>query len=267
MQSTRAQRSDALVCFDRTGNVRWQIEPDTQLTFGGERFSGPWKLQTVAVSRDPHRMKIWAAYSHNTWRPAFVMEITADGQYAIRYVQSGWVWAISEWQTGGDDLLAVGGVDNNHARPSIALISLTEAPAHSPAPAGSRDECQGCPGDLPRAYILLPNSEVAKVQHDTSRVVDIRPLPRQLKITVAEGPGDAASVAFISSDLRVTSCQPTDRYWLVHKSLELQHLIGHTADQCPERTKAREVDRWMPGQGWQHMMVAPQALGGGSGTR
>ncbi len=255
-------RSDALFCFNSHGDVRWSVTPQVSLNFGGEEFRGPWRLQSFTVSQDGPNRKVWAAFSHHTWRPAFVLEIGPDGTHSMRYVQSGWIWALASWQTPEGSFLAAGGVDNERERPSLALVSLSGEPAHSPNTAGSRDECRGCLPGVPDAYFLFPRSEVTAASRTSpyGYINTLHVVGDRLKVRVHDTP-QAARIGFVSPDLQIHELEGSDAYWAEHRNLEDEGRIGHTVENCPERTTPREVRVWRPGDGWTSMMVFPKTTG------
>jgi hypothetical protein len=248
--------SDAVLAFRRDGSLIWQVQPVLQMAHKGQTFEGPWQAFDVRISPDRARPRVWIAYNHPTWRPAFVLEVEPNGRHSLRYAQSGWLHALQYWQTASGTFLAVAGVGNEYSRASVALVDVDREPAQSVPNEDSPLACEGCPRGDPSAFFLLPPSELTVLYN--------RPYSWAKRLAV-EGPNLAAatdegfgegSIATISPDLRIVAFERSDQYWQAHRTFEKQERLAHTAGDCPERAAAHEIQVWTPGGGWTQYAVA-----------
>jgi hypothetical protein len=248
--------SDAVLLFDRKGHLRWSVQPDVKIRDGGETFAGPWRLRDVIVDSGPPA-RVWIAYSHNTWRPGFVLEVTPDGKQSVRYVLSGWIHVLARWRTTAGNFLAAGGSDNTSSRGSLAIIDLDQPPARWPA-SSEPAACDGCPTGVPRLVVLFPQSEVTRALFRTFAIVArMHVVDRGLRVST-EDAGTLNSVGLISPDLRVVEFDRANAYWQTHRLLEAEGRINHSVDQCPETATLAHIRTWKPDVGWTESDVAPK---------
>ena len=252
---SKSTYSDAILAFRRDGSLIWQVQPVLQIAHKGQTFDGPWQVMDFRISPDRARPRVWIAYNHVTWRPGFVIEVEPNGRNLLRYVQSGWLHALQYWPTAGGTFLAVGGVGNEYSRASVALVNVDGEPAQSVPNEDSPLACEGCPRGDPHAFFLFPPSELTILYNRpyswARRLVLDGP---HLKIATDEGFGEG-SIVGISPDLRVVEFERADRYWQAHRTFEKQGRIAHTADDCPERAVAHEMQVWTARGGWTQYTV------------
>jgi len=151
-----------------------------------------------------------------------VIEIAPDGAQALRYVQAGWIMALSEWKTPAGAFLAAGGVMNEREQASLVVID----------PAQSLTAALGYP------YVLV--NEVTRLGE---------------RFTI--GVGDQV-VGVVQPDGIVSEWSFTDSYWHQHANLSTARRILHTAEMCPEITAPREIKTWTPATGWTSYLVPPK---------
>jgi hypothetical protein len=253
--TSKSTFSDAVLAFRRDGSLIWQIQPVLRIAHKGQTFEGPWQVFDVRISPDRARPRVWMAYNHATWRPAFVLEVEPNGRNILRYAQSGWLHALQYWQTAGGTFLAVAGIGNEYSRASVALVNLDEEPAQSVPNEDSPLACEGCPRGDPHAFFLLPPSELTGLHNRPySWAKRLGTEGLNLKASTDDGFGEG-SVATISPDLRIIGFERSDQYWLAHRRLEQLDRLAHTADECPERAAPQEMQVWTAGGGWTQYAV------------
>ena len=248
--------SDAILAFRHDGSLIWQVQPVLQISHKGQTFEGPWQVLDFRISPDRARPRVWIAYNHPTWRPAFVLEVEPTGRSLLRYVQSGWLHALQYWQTASGTFLAVGGVGNEYSRASVALVNVDGEPAQSVPNEDSPLACEGCPRGDPHAFFLFPPSELAALyDRPYSWAKRLALDGPNLKIATDEGFGEG-SIATISPDVRVVEFERADRYWQAHRTFEKQERLTHSAEDCPDRAMPHEIQVWTPRAGWTQYTVA-----------
>jgi hypothetical protein len=254
--TSKSTFSDAVLAFRSDGSLIWQIQPVLQISHKGQTFDGPWQAFDVRISPDRARPRVWIAYNHQTWRPAFVLEVEPDGRNILRYAQSGWLHALQYWQTAAGTFLAVAGVGNEYSRASVALVDVAGEPAQSVPNDDGPLACEGCPRASPHAFFLFPPSELTALFHRpyswAKRLAIDGP---NLKVATDEGFGEG-SLATLSPALRIVAFERADRYWQAHRTFEREGRLAHTAEDCPERDTTHEMQVWTTGKGWTHYAVA-----------
>jgi hypothetical protein len=53
-----------------------------------------------------------------------------------------------------------------------------------------------------------------------------------------------------SRDFKLQSASLSDTYWALHRRLEQEGRIHHSAAQCPDRQIGRRVRLWLNNRGW-----------------
>jgi hypothetical protein len=253
----QSNESDAVVAFSNRGKLLWRVQPDVTFSDGRQTFHGPWHLRDIVVSHGVTPERVWVAYTHHTWRPGFVVEVTAEGEYSLRYVQEGATRALTYWPTPSGTYLVVGGAVNEYARASVALIGVDDPPAHAPRTMGPALACGGCPQGSVRALFLLAPSEIlVALLRPYAEVSTIRPAGDGIRVSLDEGFGQG-SVVQLGPDLRIKAYDRSDRYWQVHREMERDGRLTHAIEQCPEATAAKTIRLWTPTEGWTEYAVAP----------
>lgn len=248
---TKSDRNDAVVAFDRAGNVLWQAQPDIQLTCGGESFAAPWHLSAFAMSSDGSHPRIWVAYKHHTWWPSMVFEIDDRGRMVERYLQNGWILGLAEWPGSHGRLLALNGVSNEFGKASTTIIDLTQPPGAQPH-ADQRFDCGGTRVGQPTSVFLWPKLDVQGPE-SYSMATAFQSTADGLQVLLNQG-GGGAMVQLNNPD-KVGDLSLADNYWVVHRLREKEGWLKHPADACPERTRAQPIERWMPTTGWTHSTI------------
>lgn len=256
---TQTSVSDAIYCFTRSGELKWKFAPDYSLSFGADRFTAPWEIQDITVSHGGPARRIWIAFAHHTWWPGFVVELGASGQGRVVYAQAGRIFTVSHWPTPSGNFLAVGGAVNELRQATLVLVPDTGAVASYPMK-DSKPPCAECPAGDPRRVLLFRPSEPSEANHERFPYLSaVRPVGPTLKGTISEGGG--ATVLMLNSDFSIESLQFSDRYWAAHELYERQGRIDHSAEECPEHQRWREIDEWTPEAGWSRHRVLPGSAG------
>ncbi len=248
-----SNKSDMLVAFDSTGNIRWQFQPSIKLQCGQEEIRGPWRIHAVSVSTQPGKTRVRIAVNHQTWWPGMIIEIDGTGKSEIKYLQTGWIRALTEWKTPTGTLLAVAGVSNEFQRPSLALVNL-DAPTAMTPHSDPRFSCKDQPTGVPSTVYLFPNLDtIGDAPYFFAN--SLTGLESGLKVGIRDGEG--GTVAEIGPDLAVRSFSMTDGHWATHRRLERGGRLNHPAENCPEQTTPQPIDIWTSTTGWTKTTIMP----------
>ncbi len=154
--------SDGVMAFSADGRLLWSATPSMTFTCARETFRGPWRLSAIRVSDGPGPKRVWASYIHHTWWPSFVVEIALDGEQQLRYVQSGWIMSLTDWQRPDGHYVVAAGVLNAERSSSIALIDVN-APLTVTESTSGEFSCEFS-GAAPEELTLFPHLEVPAAQ-------------------------------------------------------------------------------------------------------
>jgi hypothetical protein len=256
--SNQMMETDAVYAFRDDGSVIWKVQPTVRLADDTQTFTGPWHVYDVVASPAAGPKRVWIAYSHNTWWPAFVVEVAPDGRQRIVYVQAGRIYSIGLFATPTQTFLAVGGTVNEYRGASLALLGVDDPPSQSVRTAQTGLTCAECPVTAtPRAFFVLPRSELSRtIARPSGWISHIDQIGGNLVFSTDEGFLEGA-IGVITPTLSVTRYDWSDRYWEMHRTLEEQGRISHMAGDCPERNAPVDIRTWSAAAGWGHATVTP----------
>ncbi len=156
--------SDAVVAFDAEGRVLWSVQPDIQLTAGDETFGGPWNVYDIVSGESPRGPRVWIAFSHQTWWPGFIMEVTPAGEATVILLHAARIQSLTHWIRQDAHILVAGGDlrDTHGPQAGAILVDLAAPPARWPGEGPTALACAGCPTGRPASVLLFPTSEVTR---------------------------------------------------------------------------------------------------------
>lgn len=259
-------QSDKLHCLSHDGKLLWSYDPQAVLSFQGRRFEPPWMVLNLLFTPGSRGRPgdVWLSVAHNNWWPAFVVRLDAGGRATTAFVHAGHIYALSRWRDpSGRPFVLAGAINNEYAAASLSALAEDGAPATSPQTPGSGYECDDCPPARPDRFLVFPRSELSLIAgRPYNKVMEVVPSETGVTTWVAEtwasnGPAPNAWIGYALSnhDLAPQAAWMSDSYWALHRRLEMEGLLRHTADACPERTGFRTVRVWQPKTGWSEARV------------
>lgn len=88
----------------------------------------------------------------------------------------------------------------------------------------------------------------------TIMVTENEILARVLQAQLTAGPPiGIEEIYHFSHDFQLKKVSFSDQPSVAHRQLELQGLLQHSFEQCPERTAPRPVRVWEPSTGWREL--------------
>ncbi len=253
-QQGQSASTDALYAFSGDGRLLWSVAPKTTLSCGGQTFEAPWNLSATQISQEPGRKRIWLAYVHHVSWPSFIVEVDPDGRSVLKYLQTGWIMSLAEWQTPAGVRLVAGGVIHDEDRPSVVLLD-PDGPAAISPDTDPRFLCGGAPTGQPAQVTLLPKFDLLAAAGVAYGMVGT------LKVVGPDLQAESDSVvATVAPDGAVKSLLFGDVYWARHRRLEMERKLSHPAARCPETTTPQEIRAWTAGGGWQRYFISPPNL-------
>lgn len=264
--TTAEFRNEALYCLSHDGRPLWRYEPRAVLTFAGRRFAPPWRIDGMAIAegRTGNPGRVYVAFAHCVWWPSFVVRVGTDGKATTTYVQSGAIHSLRRWRDAdGRKLLLAGGINNEFAAASLAVLAEDGPPSASPQTAGSGYVCDDCPADRPLHYFVFPRPELAVLAGGPYNAIFGIAFAGNNVIALASEVwthGPLADVAWSGYEFSDHGSVPVrawalDGYWAHHRALEVEGRLKHTSAACPERGRARRLVAWRPDGGWSESSV------------
>ena len=247
---------DEVLCFSAQGTILWRYEPKLSLTFGRDRFSGPWNITDIMGPVEGHGGNVWVALAHWSWRPGAVIAIDAGGNADVRFVNGGHLYSLARVSRGAERFIIAGGVNNEYRGASLAVLREEGPPARSPQTEGSRYECVGGPRGDPHRYVVLPPTELnAAADRPYNRVASMEVADGRCTVTTEEtggkGTRPAAQAMYgLSADLEVQDVTYDNDFAVQHRRFEEQGRVRHALAACPLLNGPARVRRWDKTSGW-----------------
>lgn len=248
-----------LLCLSGDGTLRWRWKPASSLLdFNGEPFEDSWQsreLTTVKVGgRDVPFVSI---VNELRWASA-VYRIDPDGKPNLHFANHGYILRLITARVNGEDTLLAAGINNAVNRPFVAWLGPTDPPSVTPPlPGPARYRYANAPTGLPRAYALLPNSELNLVRGEPYPIpVNFFALDSLLKLELFDPTVSAATYLYeFDHALRPLRALAANKAIPLHRQLETLGLLKHTAANCPELDTPHVIDLWTRPSGWTQIRV------------
>ncbi|MCL4522581.1 MAG: hypothetical protein M1453_02525 [Acidobacteria bacterium] len=247
-----------LLLFSPDGKMLWNFRANDTLLFGRQSFGAPWRLREWGSFEIAGERKFLAALAHHTWWPSQLVMLDEQGQIAGRFVNSGWIANVERTDGPLGPLLLAGGANNARDAGMIAVLDAKNISGSSPENAGSLYECKNCPAGRPLKYFVFPRSELNRATGSTYNFANAAANGRQIVMQTWENDDVAldriaAGVYEFSTDLQLLRASYSDRYWELHRKLELEGKIKHSKAQCPDQKGPRSLLAWDPQNGWKEI--------------
>jgi hypothetical protein len=252
-----------LYVLSSAGKELWHLTAHETFQFGSQPYGPEWWSEEWGVQEAANKKVVLVEFHHQVWWPSFLVALDGRGQLLGKFVNAGWIRA-TRWTQGPEGLhLLIGGISNSNDCGMLAVLDGNHPSGSSPERKGSDYECRNCPAGKPLKYFLFPRSElnvVTGLEHN--RVVTINMLKDGIDVRTSEfditsggGNETAAGVYEFSPDLKLRRASYGDKYWELHRQLELEGKIRHSKAQCPDRHGPRLVRVWEPTTGWSELRL------------
>jgi hypothetical protein len=243
-----------LLWLSLAGSLKRTFAFNDRLPFGSETFSEPWMLTDVVADPISGKRRLAVTAHHFHWWPSIVTVL--DSQWTRRgtFVNSGWVLRL-DWLS--RDRLLLSGFSNARDGGMVALVDANALDGQSPPTDDAKFTCTTCPSGRPLRYIVFPRSEVNRLTASPFNRAVVEDLPDRIFVRTVEVPAPANGSTAVdvlyefTRGLDLIRASYSDRYWEVHRALELQGKINHTRDRCPDRDGPRFIEMWEPASGWK----------------
>lgn len=246
--ANRSIRQGELLSLSTAGAERWRFAFGDILTFGDGLVRGPWVLADWNVGNSSSHARIAVAAHDYTWWASMVAVLDRDGRRLGTFVNPGWVDSLL-WL--GRDRLAIGGFNNMRDEAIFALLDVNRLDGQAPGADGTAFACLSCPSAAPLVYATFARSELNRLTAARFNHARVSTLGDQILVTTSETERANAIYEF-DLDLRFVRAQYSERYWDEHRRLELEGLLTHAREACPERDGPPAIHLWNAASGqWQ----------------
>lgn len=254
-------RPDTMWCFSENGRLLWSFEPSGKLVFKDRAYDGTWSITDLVAAAGPGPQRVWLSAAASPWWPSMVVEVDKSGRGRTVYIQSGVVYSLAASNAGERLRLWAGGINNEYARASAALLD-PELTATSPQTPGSAYKCSNCVPDGPLEYVLFPRSELnVAVGQPYNRVTAVdQEASGKVRFYAYEGEMANVTILYEREPSGVFVSSPTDTYWLSHENLSRTGVLPHSVHDCPDLKSARTLRVWTPARGWSDVPEQAHAL-------
>ncbi|OFW00469.1 MAG: hypothetical protein A3I61_05040 [Acidobacteria bacterium RIFCSPLOWO2_02_FULL_68_18] len=261
-----SQEAGQLVSFTPEGALRFRAVVDDRFHFRDGEYGPPWPGVTATAYKTRTGTRIAWLVHHFTWWPSLLVNLNADGTRAGTFVNSGWIQSATPSPDGRH--LFISGISNSRQSNFFAVLDATHPNGHSPEPPGSMTECLDCPDGDPLLYIVLPRTDLSRLQPFPAAGPTVMTLSDgtfQVHALQSAAPNPATVVyEFVpAAQGNTAESQPyvlrevrfSDSFWEWHRQLEADGRLSHSSDACPER-RGLEVQRWTRSDGWTTQQMA-----------
>lgn len=243
-------------CFSSTGSLLWSYVPQGRFQFGQYELEGPWVVTALYVSDGAAGPSVWVSAGHYIWGNSFVSQIDlATGHTAVRFVNTGDLYALSEVETQSGTYLLAGGFNNEYSAGILAVMNEKTPFATSPQTVGTRHQCVSCPPGVPDEYFVFPRTEINRVEgvyEDPVRGIDATGEQIEIHKAEAQGRAQAGTIYMFRSSPFVwpISLRYDSSYDMLDRRLEMEGKIRSSLSGSPERLHPQPVAVWTPSRGW-----------------
>ena len=244
----------SLLAFGDRGDLVKTFSFDDVVRFRGTAFGAPWVVTTFAVDGDGKGRRVAVAGHHYLWDPSIVTLLDSDWTRGGTFVHAGWIEAL-HWFA--PDRLLIGGFSEARDGGMVGLLDPASLNGQGPEDRGTKYYCENCGSHQAIRMAVMPRTELNRVTGSRFNRAVIEVLPdrvvaRTVEIPSLTGAEPAVDAIYeFTRSLEPISASFSAQYWDVHRKLEAEGKLHHTADACPDRQGPRQILMWEPQSGWR----------------
>ena len=238
--AAREERNNApdehsLVCFNGDGSVRWRYVPGGPVRWNGFDYPNQYQMGDFSAEGRLKGGRRFTAVlaNHRPYYPAQLSVLDPEGHVIGEYWNTGYLWTLDVIDVDGDgqDEIALGGINNVHHGPALAIVDHDLKRAISPVPDGFAPSFER---GRERAYVLLPRTDAADVLGVDSRVKKVvRSAEDHLEVSleIADGSHTSERLYYLDRRLHPQRLDFLENFVALHKRLEQEGRLDHALDE------------------------------------
>lgn len=240
----------ALLAIDSRGTRLWQRSLDDTYRFGATDYGPTWFPENAIVYHHAGAVRITATMHHNTWWPDIVATFDATGKVFAKFVNTGWLFGLNLTRDGR--YLLASGVSNAFDGAVLVVLDAANPGGTAPSDGGSLPACVNCPPGAPRAYVVVPWSDLARPAALPTIIVQVSD-DGTIQLRAQQRPPGAGAMPEIiiglSPSLEVVERTVSDTFREAHDVLARSGELDHATTACPWLTPPVRV--WTADRGWR----------------
>jgi hypothetical protein len=207
--------------------------------FGEVSYNSVFHILWVLITRNASQgWSLWVSRRHVKYYPSVLQKYDAAGNLLTEIWNGGEINAVAEGLVGGRKSIVIGGVNNEFRLPFVAKYDASVRVGVGPAE-HAKYRCTDCPAGAasPRAYVLLPDSELGRAVGGMRYVAEVRLDHQWISVGVYQHALDSVSPPIIAStsydldsDLVPVRAEFSDRYRVVWDQLYRQGVLDRPFD-------------------------------------
>ena len=247
-----SNRSGELFWVGEDGTLRRRFSFNDHLQFGAGPYDPPWGITDYRAHPDLGGARVAVSAHHLHWWPSIVTLLDERWHRTQTFVNAGWIERLL-WLDG--NRLLIGGYNNALEGGMVAILDPNDMNGHWPFTDDPDYQCSSCGNALPLKYVVMPRSEVNKVTGSQFNRAVIEWTKNRVVVRTIEETRDVGSAAEaiyeFTPDLQLQKASFGDRYWEVHRALELGGRLDHPRERCPDKDGPRLIHVWTRDSGWE----------------
>jgi hypothetical protein len=234
-------RSDALMCFDSAGMLRWEFRYGARKTFGSRSFDASYAGRFARPVKSGSKRYLLTVANHCLWYPAQVALLDpATGRLVEEYWHPGSIYhlALQDLDGDGGAEVLLGAINNpgdglGHAGLAVLKIPFSSVPMRARKADDSLPPVTGG-GEL--AYVLFPQPDVNRVM-GTLAIMSRMLVDQNRRILVQTPLAESGGIVYyLDFDLKLQEYRFSDNFVSLHERYYRQGLLDHRLR--PEETAA-----------------------------
>lgn len=244
-----------LLHVSHKGRLVWRWKPKIIVRQGETEFGGPWVFHAVKLRpKEGGGHEVWVVLNHPRWRPGLVLTLDDKGSETLRFLNSGHIYALAFWSHEGVPYVMAGGVNNEYAAASLAILGVDAPPASSPQTQGSDFDGRATAASHPLAYFLIAPLDVNLAEEPFNRVDSISVEAEGLLVQTHESQRASAYYRF-SSPFNPVGVTFDNTFVVEHLRLERGGLLSHPARLCPHLNRGNRIRAFRAPDGWREIPI------------
>lgn len=246
-----------LILVEEDGRRRWSKKVSCRIPDAtGAPFPDEWRVLAMTGAKDVERDRIWLGLGHVLRFPGVVAELEPGGSLKPVFANHGHVNSLVTVRHGGRSWLIAGGATNALRGGFLALLDTDRGLSKAPEGGPARYRMNLRTGSGPEVYYLLPSLDLTEASaSDVNAAALIRTEGDRGVARIDIGGTPCSVYLEFGLPLRPRLARITAACAVIHRQYEMQGLLRHSFERCPDFQDPIRLRRWTPGEGWAEEKV------------